>query len=77
MFYVIPKYGLFYEHLILFGVFHLEKFPSYGDVTITVEELQILTYNRYSWPLRSDSPAVCHTYFESGHPLIMVISEEQ
>ena len=52
-------------------------FHSYGDVTITGEGLQILTYARHSWPLSSDGSLACHTYCEGrgGHPFIMVISE--
>ena len=43
-------------------------FHSFGDVTITGEGLQILTYARHSWGL------ACHTYCDTGHSLIMVIS---
>ena len=38
--------------------------------------LHILIYARYSWPLSSDGSLVCHTYCETGHPFIMVISED-
>ena len=34
----------------------------FGDVTITGEGLQILTYARYSLPLSSESSLACHTY---------------
>ena len=33
---------------------HSRIFHSYGDVTITGEGLQILTYARHSWPLSSE-----------------------
>ena len=48
----------------LFGVFRPTSrfFLSYKDVTITDEALQILTYNRHSWSLRSGISLVCHTY---------------
>ena len=48
----------------LFGVFHptREFFThEYGDVTITVEGLQILTYARRPWPLSSEGSLTCHT----------------
>ena len=63
----------------LFGVFlpTREFFHSYGDVTITGEELHILTYARHVWPLSSDGSLTCHTYSDPGHPFIMVISEDQ
>ena len=51
-------------------------FHSYGDVAITGEGLQILTYTRLSWPLSSEGSLVCQTYCDMGHPLRMVISEE-
>ena len=51
-------------------IFHL-----YGDVTITDEGLQILTYARYSWPLSNEGSLACHTYCDTRHPFIMVISE--
>ena len=54
----------------------LENFHSYGDVTITCEGLQILTYGRHAWPLSSEGSLACHTYGETGHPFIMVISED-
>ena len=38
-----------------FGLSSLTRiFHSYGDVTITGEGLQILTYARRSWPLSSE-----------------------
>ena len=41
---------------------HLKNFHSCGDVTITGEELQILTCARHSWPLSSEGSLACHTY---------------
>ena len=52
-------------------IFHL-----YGDVTITGEGLQILTYTRHQWPLNSEGSSACHTYCVTGHPFIMIISED-
>ena len=54
---------------------HSRIFHSYGDVTITGEGLQILTHARHSWPLSSEDSLACHTYCDTGHPFIMVISE--
>ena len=55
----------------------LENFHSYmyEDVTITGEGLQILTYARHSWPLSSEDSLACHTFCDTGHPFMMVISE--
>ena len=55
---------------------HSKIFHSYGDVTITGEGLQILTYARHSWPLSSEGSLACHIYCDMGHPFIMVISED-
>ena len=55
---------------------HSRMFHSYEDVTIAGEVLQILTYARYSRPLSIEGSSACHTYCVTGHPFIMVISEE-
>ena len=55
---------------------HSRIFHSYGDVFIAGEGLQILTYARHSWPLSSERSLACHTYCDTGHPFIMVISED-
>ena len=39
--------------------YHSRIFHSYGDVTITGERLQILTYARHSWPLSSECFLAC------------------
>ena len=54
---------------------HLRIFHSYGDVSITREGLQILTYAQHSRPLSSEGSLACHTYCDTGHPSIMVISK--
>ena len=54
---------------------HSRIFHSNGDVTITGEGLQILAFARHSWPLSSEGSLACHTYGNTGHPFIMVISE--
>ena len=60
-----------FEFIVPSRIFH-----SNGDVIITGEGLRILTYARHSWPLSSDGSLACHTYCDTGHPLIMVISED-
>ena len=55
---------------------HSRIFHPYGDVTITGERLQILTYARHSWPLSSEGSLACHTYYDTERPFIMVISED-
>ena len=55
---------------------HSGNVHSYGDVTITDEGLQILTYAWQSSPLSSEGSLACHTYCDTGHLFIMVISED-
>ena len=51
-----------------------KTFHSLGEVHLTGERLQILTYARHSWPLSSEGFSVCHTYCDAGHTFILVIS---
>ena len=51
-------------------------FHSYKDVTITGEGLQILTYARHSWPFSREGSLACNAQCNTGHPFIMVISED-
>ena len=46
------------------------------SITISGEGLQILTYARHSWPLSSQCSLASNTYCDTGHPFIMVISED-
>ena len=55
---------------------HSRSFHSLRDVTITGEVLQILIYARHSWPLSSEGSLACLTYCDTGHPFIIVISED-
>ena len=50
---------------------HSRIFHSYGNVTITGEGLQILTYALYSWPQSSEGSLACHTYCDTGHLFII------
>ena len=52
---------------------HSKMFHSYEDVTITGERLQILTYTR-DLQLSSEGFPACHTFWDTEHPFIMVIS---
>ena len=52
-------------------------FHSYGDVTMTDEALQILTYARHLLPLSGEGFLACNTYCDTGRLSIMVISEDQ
>ena len=68
------KNNIFFNYLFvcLGFIVPLENFHSYGDVIISGEGLQILT----SRPLSSECSLACQTYYDTGHPFIMVISED-
>ena len=68
------KLGLLF--VCLGFIIPLENFLSNGDVTITGEGLQILTYARQSWTSSSEISFACHTFCDTGRPFIMVISED-
>ena len=55
---------------------HLRSFHSYENVTIADVGLKIFTYSPHSWPLNSDGSLAYHTYCDTGHPFIIVISED-
>ena len=54
---------------------HSRLFHWYWDITIASEWLQILTYSRHSWPLSSEGSLARHTFCDTGHPFIIVISD--
>ena len=54
---------------------HSRNFHSYRVFTNAGERLQILTYALHSWPLSSEGSFACHTYCDTVHLFIMVISE--
>ena len=56
--------------------FHSRIFHSHGDVTSAGEGLQMLIHAGHSWPLSSKGSLACHTYCDTGHSFIMVISED-
>ena len=64
--------------LFVWGSFHSRIFHWFGDVTIAgeFEELQIFNYARHLWPSNSEGSLERHTYCDTGHSLIMVISED-
>ena len=55
---------------------HSIIFHSFGDVTIAIEGLQMLTYARHWWSLSSEGSLACLTYYDGGHPFKMVNSED-
>ena len=65
--------GFFFMKMFCLFVWSLSShswlFHSYGDVTISGEGLQILTYARHSWSLS-------HTHCDTGLPFIKIISED-
>ena len=65
-------------YVCLFGVFVLiEKFSLIsGNITFTGVRLQMLTYARHLWPFSIEDSLGCHNYCDTGHPFIMVISED-
>ena len=50
----------------LFCLFVFSRIHSYGNVIITGEGLQILTYTRHWWPLSSEGYLACQTYSDTG-----------
>ena len=71
--YLLP-WRLLFAFCLLSFLSHSRDFHTYGDVSITDEGLQILTFARHSWPLNSEGSLACHTYCDTAHPFIMVIS---
>ena len=53
---------------------HSRDFHSYGDVNITGEGMQFLTYVRHLLPLGSEGSLARHNFCDTGHLLIMVRS---
>ena len=49
---------------------YLRIFHTYGDVIITVERQQILTYARHWWPLSSEDSLACQTYCDTEYQFI-------
>ena len=41
------------------------------------ERMQNLTYARHLWPFSSDGSLAFKTYFDTGHPFIMVIFKDR
>ena len=67
--------GRVFFWFVLGLTFRSRIFHSYGDVTITCKD-QILTFTRHSWPLHSEGSLAFCTFWDTGHPFIMVISED-
>ena len=46
------------------------------SLTWNRQKAPILSYTRHSWQLSSEGSLACHTYCDTSHPFIMVISED-
>ena len=57
---------------------HSGFFHSHGEANISGVGLQILAYARNLWPLSSTGEGclLCHTYRDTAHVVIMVISDD-
>ena len=53
-----------------------KKWKKIRDVTISIEELQILTYDRHPWTLCSQGSLTRHNYCNASQPFIMVIADD-
>ena len=63
--------------LIVWGFSYPSRiFHLYGNVTITSEGLQILTYYKawHSWPMSSEGCLACHIYCDTGQPFMMTLA---
>lgn len=47
-----------------------EIFRSYKYVISVNEWLRIQTYTRHSWPFSSEGSLTCHTYYNTGSPIL-------
>ena len=72
----IENYRL--SRFVIFVCLFFLYFHSFGDVTIAGKGLQILTYARHLLPLimSSEGSLACHTYCDTGHPFIIVITKD-
>ena len=55
------------------------RFFTYLDVSplpVKAVGLQVLTYTLHSWPLSNEVSLICHTYCDTSHPFIKVISKD-
>ena len=76
---IFPTTGRLFVCLFVWRFsFHSRIIHLFRDVTIAGEGLQILTYARHLWPLISEGSLtyMYHTKCDTGHPFIIVISED-
>ena len=61
-------------YICLFGVFLLSRefFTNIETSPLLVKGCKF----GHSWPLSSEGSLACHTYCDTGHPCILVISED-
>ena len=68
--------GICYLHeqsLFIWGFTSHSTFShKHGYLTITSAGLRILTYARHSWLFSSDEFVMCHTYYDTDEPFMMV-----
>lgn len=55
---------------------HQSKYSRTLYVTFAEEGLQKLTFTRHSWPLSMVGSLDCHTYCDTRHSLMIVISKD-
>ena len=68
--------AMFCLFVCLFGfIVLLENFSLIWRRPLAGEGL-LFTYARHSWPFSSEGFLACHTYCDTGHPSIIVISED-
>ena len=51
-------------------------FHTFEDAIIADEGLKIFTYAWHLWPLSSEGSLAYHTYYDTGHPFKMIVSED-
>ena len=75
---ILPITDRLFVCLEIFVPLHSRIIHLFRDVTIAGKGLQILTYARHLWPLTSEVSLayMYHTKCDTGHPFIIVISED-
>ena len=68
-----------YTHVIvyLFGIFcPTREFFTHLETSSLPVKGCFFTYARHLWTLSSEGSLACHTYCDTGHPFILVLSED-
>ena len=53
----------------------LESFTHMDTSSLPLNGCKFLTYTWHSWPANSEGSLACHTYCDTGHSFILLISE--